>query len=1440
MELNHLIIFLFLLNFFKGKENDLELNSYQKLNHIEMIYTNRSFIINTNETSIAFFDSFDFGSIIYISKDINEFNTQNDKRITGQFVIIEQNVTYYVRIYLINSNLISNLRQYLYPENLLEKSISIKGKELSFLYLKKDKNYSLDFKENTINKRIIKLSTKTLNSKIIINNETELNKTNLYYELENNFKGILKLEIRDNDSFIEFLSSEENFDIFTNISLTNYEVKKNTNVIIIEKTQKNFELKLYSDKPFDFSLSYGLSNNQEFFYDNSINTLSPGQIKGSFIYQHTLYGPYKNIILTEKEFISFTVKVKISEGQKLFIDYRQDSLISPILDEKMEQKDCENIIKYLIEMFDLYIFTDIAKNPPIIKDIDNYHHRKIDIKKELSNIKTNNRYFYEFYQEVMAIISTLRDYHLNIHANRTPKGIPFNKYEVIIPFDFIIKPDDNKEFKVFIQLKEIYKEYDEKIQKNLENCVNIPLKSINDMDPFDFIQTFSKFETAKNKHSQFTLTINNIINRFKLTTSPLNAYDFLYNDYEFENNIYLRIFSYVYFPKINDIEFNYFFDNYIKSKQKEQMNDFEYPSFEEMKEKYLIYKGIKKEIKFEAEEEKIKWNITLYNKNDKSKYMKCRVDYENEVNVVVQTSFKFDTNLGTFKIIQCAKLFHSNNYPIIIIESLNGGGNGHLYMTMHQLFQIRTVDRSYFSYRMTDISKNLKSKINYFNTAAKDCRRIRSFKDLNEVTDYYNYNNESIEHKRSEAIDPHEFYNRELLRRFREEYKDNKNLKKPTDIIIFSDAFSFSATCGLIKGFQNTGGAIIVGYFGNPKLNGTDMFDGCQSISQVEEIENMDLYKNLEELGIIIEQITTGEAFDDSVYGPNPIPREYAFNPVDYRVDIYSKYSDDNYKDFINYGKKIHEKFNKKNYCNPKNEKLLFHSDNCTIKGKEHAHGGYSCNSNTSRWNTEDCQPYYCDMGYYYNQYEKKCMEECTFNDIIHYLISDELKDKKFDIEKDKMAFLTFINEESNNYYFYNSSEDIAYGNIPKIGFVHMGTYLFNEEKNLSKNFEIKVTKLTSDAKFSQYKVDTKKEDFIELSTGKDLKFLQLSDDHIFYVYNTFNYKENKIKLAQYNDEIKLDEILEGSDKYFKTYNNEDGFITLPKNEINIILMDYSKKDQIHYLIAPKNVTENIIITNKNTNFLYLQENKQYELDFKDNQINRMIKLSRKTINSTIVIKDENIILDSNNIYYKIKDEFKGKIKLEIKNNDALIEFLFKIDGVNIMDFGKSFNYNTTSKYNMITVSREYFSKILEFKIKGGKNFNFNIFFGYSIPPYTYYNFANLNQFNPQLNEENISITIDEIKLMNGEYYCVFFENLGDYLSMSFSEKEKEDKDKKREDDKEAKAKGLEIWEIILIIVSSILALIIAIIIIIHCHRKKIKLSDIKIEEKMENLTKII
>ena len=70
------------------------------------------------------------------------------------------------------------------------------------------------------------------------------------------------------------------------------------------------------------------------------------------------------------------------------------------MDEKLEKKYCEEVKKYLKELFELYVYTDIAKNPPIIEGYPNYHHAPIDIQQSLEDINTENRYFYEFYQEV--------------------------------------------------------------------------------------------------------------------------------------------------------------------------------------------------------------------------------------------------------------------------------------------------------------------------------------------------------------------------------------------------------------------------------------------------------------------------------------------------------------------------------------------------------------------------------------------------------------------------------------------------------------------------------------------------------------------------------------------------------------------------------------------------------------------------------------------------------------------------------------------------------------------------------------------------------------------------------------------------------------------------------------------------------------------------------
>ena len=279
-----------------------------------------------------------------------------------------------------------------------------------------------------------------------------------------------------------------------------------------------------------------------------------------YSYGYLLLVPYKDIsFLTKDEFLSFTLKVEKELDQDVFISYRQISLFSALLDEKLDKAYCENVTNYLNELFDLYIFTDIAKNPPNVEGIENYHHKKIDIKRELTNVKTENRYFYEFYQEVMTIISTLKDLHLSLYAEYTPKKIPFIQYQVHLPFNFVIKQDTNEKFKLYIEINDKINHFDEDIKALLEKCVDSPLKSINDIDPFDFIQNFNKFRTTKNKHAQFTYNINFFMHIFNLAESPLNITDFTYHEFEFENNIFIRINSLIAVPNMEDVEFNEFY-----------------------------------------------------------------------------------------------------------------------------------------------------------------------------------------------------------------------------------------------------------------------------------------------------------------------------------------------------------------------------------------------------------------------------------------------------------------------------------------------------------------------------------------------------------------------------------------------------------------------------------------------------------------------------------------------------------------------------------------------------------------------------------------------------------------------------------------------------------------------------------------------------------------
>ena len=367
---------------------------------------------------------------------------------------------------------------------------------------------------------------------------------------------------------------------------------------------------------------------------------------------------------------------------------------------------------------------------------------------------------------------------------------------------------------------------------------------------------------------------------------------------------------------------------------------------------YLIKKGELKDID----------NI-IWDKNIENGKFKCTVDNKNEVNVIVQSSFDLNIELTKKTISECFSLFDNNNYPIIIIENFNKGGYGIISQYLSSHVNLNIPYFNYMSYRYNDDVKiNVASK--FKSREIETCKLKYGNYFFNDYkNDYYG----KIQHKRTIISNDIEIYRIDIFD-IREKMK---NIRKPTDIIIFTDGFSFSATSFFIKSTQLLGGAIIVGYGGNPQF---ESFDSSQSPSAVINTDDMndELSKEIQKLNFVL-YYTFKEYFSDIDY-PNVlnIPLEYKINLIDERIHFYDQYYDDYYDYFINEGLKIYDKY--KTQCNKYNKKLILNSNECTFEKKE-LHGGYECGDNWI-WNYSKCVPSYCDNGFIFDEKNNDCIKD--------------------------------------------------------------------------------------------------------------------------------------------------------------------------------------------------------------------------------------------------------------------------------------------------------------------------------------------------------------------------------------------------------------------------------------------------------------------------------
>ena len=176
-----------------------------------------------------------------------------------------------------------------------------------------------------------------------------------------------------------------------------------------------------------------------------------------------------------------------------------------------------------------------------------------------------------------------------------------------------------------------------------------------------------------------------------------------------------------------------------------------------------------------------------------------------------------------------------------------------------------------------------------------------------------------------------------------------------------------------------------------------------------------------------------------------------------------------------------------------------------------------------------------------------------------------------------------------------------------------------------------------------------------------------------------------------------------------------------------------------------------------------------------------MLKLSRETLNSEIIILNKDFVLNSENLYYPCDDDFKEKLILKVEKENALIEFLFKQDykDMEVLYFEKK-KFILNKKYNILPIPKKYLSKLIEIELfRNHFLTKLIIYFAYTIPPYNFFS-ADIKENVITMNEK-FTISLNEhykgdINLMDGESYCVMIETFEKDVLMVVNMKDEDEK----------------------------------------------------------------
>ena len=212
-------------------------------------------------------------------------------------------------------------------------------------------------------------------------------------------------------------------------------------------------------------------------------------------------------------------------------------------------------------------------------------------------------------------------------------------------------------------------------------------------------------------------------------------------------------------------------------------------------------------------------------------------------------------DLTNTTIYKCAKLFYSNNNKIVIITSNLWEGDNNIAYYFAQILFPKLDIKFNLAMKQTKLNEKLYQENPSQFLDTKTCLPYKSWDEFIELEsdDYGN----GIKHNRTKIFNPISQQDILKLNEIRNELLNLGYLKKSTDILIITDTVNYGAASNFLKTIQNNGGAIIVGYLGNPPLNKSNIETLDASLDPAFSLpyENSDEYKNLKEKGFNNHQI---------------------------------------------------------------------------------------------------------------------------------------------------------------------------------------------------------------------------------------------------------------------------------------------------------------------------------------------------------------------------------------------------------------------------------------------------------------------------------------------------------------------------------------------------------------------------------------------------------